>query len=154
MKWLFVYFLMTLVLLPMKVAAEVNEKINEQRAKFNYQMFCQGCHTGDGSGHKDVPTLKGFMGHFLNSQEGREYLVRVPGSANSALNNEQLAEVLNWMLVNFAEQSAPNDWQAFEVDEVTEYRKAPLFEVINYRKQLVQSLDIERTDKNTEQAIK
>lgn len=115
-------------------------ELNEERAKFNYQMFCQGCHTEDGRGHKSVPNLKGFMGHFLAHKKGREYLVRVPGSANSVLDNEQLTEVLNWMLIHFSDDSLPEGWQALDIDEVTEYRKDPLFEVIEYREQLLKVL--------------
>ena len=146
MKLAFLCLLVGVVLFPFNAVAEVTEgqnsdpEVNGLRAKFNYQMFCQGCHTEDGSGHKSVPTLKGSMGNFLASQAGREYLVRVPGSANSTLNDEQLTEVLNWMLINFSENSLPATWQLFDVDEVTEYRKEPLFEVLGYRRQLLKTL--------------
>ncbi|MCR8923101.1 cytochrome c [Dasania sp. GY-MA-18] len=113
---------------------------NERRAKFNYQMFCQGCHTQDGMGGRGVPQLKGFMGHFLSSQVGREYLVRVPGSANSVLDDEQLAEVLNWMLLNFAEDSLQASFQPYQASEVAGYRQQPLMEVLAYRKALVAAL--------------
>jgi cytochrome c553 len=115
-------------------------EINMARAHYNYQMFCMGCHTPDGVGGKSVPNLKGFVGHFLKSQQGREYLVRVPGSANSALDDEQLAEVLNWKIQRFAEDSAPADWQPFEAEEVGRYRQDPLLEVVEYRKTLVRDL--------------
>ena len=120
------------------VQAELN--INEQRAKFHYQMSCQGCHTGDGAGYNSVPKLKGELGRFLQSQAGREYLVRVPGSANAALTNEQLAEVLNWMLLQFSGDSLTADWRPYQADEVAAYRRAPLLEVVRYRQQLVASL--------------
>lgn len=113
---------------------------NEKRAKFNYQMFCQGCHTHNGVGGRSVPKIKGFIGHFPKSQKGREYLVRVPGSANSVLNDEELAEVLNWMIVNFGEESVADSWRPYEAGEVGEYRKDPLMEVFQYRKDLVAEL--------------
>ena len=115
-------------------------EMNEKRAKYNYQMFCQGCHTQDGMGGRAVPQLKGFVGHFPKSQKGREYLVRVPGSANSVLNNEQLAEVLNWMIITFGESSVAASWRPYEIDEVGELRKNPLMEVLEYRKILVAEL--------------
>jgi cytochrome c553 len=115
-------------------------EINMARAHYNYQMFCMGCHTPNGIGGNSVPKLKGFIGHFLKSQQGREYLVRVPGSANSALNDEQLAEVLNWKIQRFAEGSAPPNWQAFQAEEVGRYRQDPLLEVVEYRKTLVRDL--------------
>ena len=119
------------------------DDVAERRAKFNYQMFCQGCHAADGSGHKSVPELKGFMHKFMASQQGREYLVRVPGSANSVLDDEQLSEVLNWMLAEFAGPQSTADWQPYQAEEVAEYRKNPLFETIKYRQALLQSLKLE-----------
>lgn len=115
-------------------------EINIARAHYNYQMFCMGCHTPDGMGGKSVPQLRGFVGHFLKSQHGREYLVRVPGSANSALDDEQLAEVLNWKIQRFAQGSAPPNWQPYQAEEVGRYRREPLLEVVEYRKALVKSL--------------
>lgn len=114
----------------------------EHRAKFNYQMFCQGCHVADGSGHKSVPELKGFMHRFMASQKGREYLIRVPGAANSVLNNDQLADVMNWMLRSFGDYENQS-WQPYEAGEVGEYRKQPLNETVEYRKNLIASLKLE-----------
>lgn len=116
------------------------EEINDKRAKFNYQMLCQGCHTPDGSGFKDVPRIKGFIGNFLVNQKGREYLVQVPGSANSALNDKDLAEVLNWIIFEMGGTSTPNNLQRYTAEEVAKLRKNPLFEVVEYRKQLLLEL--------------
>lgn len=108
-------------------------EINDKRAKFNYQMLCQGCHTPDGSGFKDVPQIKGFIGNFLANKKGREYLVRVPGSANSALNDKDLAEVLNWIILEMGDKSIPKKLQRYTADEVAKLRQNPLFEVVEYR---------------------
>ena len=118
------------------------EEINYARAKFNYQMFCQGCHTPDGTGGNDTPKMKDHIGHFLSTQQGREYLVRVPGSANSTLDNPQLAEVLNWIITEMGGDSVPAKMQFYSAAEVAELRKNPLFEVTEYRKQLVSELSI------------
>lgn len=124
-------------------AETINESsIQEHRATFNYQMFCQGCHVADGSGNKSVPELKGFMHKFMASQQGREYLVRVPGAANSALNDAELAEVMNWMLQKFGDRSEL-DWRPYEAQEVAEYRQRPLNETVDYRKNLILSLEPE-----------
>lgn len=129
----------TLLLCLMCSALNASE-INHKRAKFNYQLLCQGCHTPDGSGIKEVPQIKGFIGYFLATQEGREYLVRVPGSANSALNDEDLAEVLNWMILEMGESSIPENLQMYSAQEVASLRHNPLFEVLEYRKQLLLAL--------------
>ena len=117
-----------------------NIETNEHRALFNYQMFCQGCHVADGSGHKSVPQLRGFMHNFMASQQGREYLIRVPGAANSVLNNAELAEVMNWMLREFGTPSDSQVWQPYNADEVGEYRQSPLNETVHYRENLIVSL--------------
>ncbi len=115
-------------------------EINQARAKFNYQMLCQGCHTHDGSGGNDIPELKGFIGNFLATKQGREYLVRVPGSANSALNSSDLAEVLNWIILEFGADSIPKDLTMYQADEVDKLRHDALFEVIEYRKMIIAKL--------------
>lgn len=111
--------------------------INQKSALFNYQMFCQGCHTADGIGGESVPRLKGNIGRFLTITEGREFLVRVPGSANSSLNNTDLAEVLNWMVLKFGGESIPCDWVPYTAEEVGRLRINPLNEVDQYRVKLI-----------------
>ena len=66
----------------------------------NYQLQCAGCHLSDGAGSKanDVPRMLGFVGNFLKVEGGRQFLVRVPGMSMSALNDAQLADMLNWLL--------------------------------------------------------
>lgn len=124
------------------------EEINYPRAKYNYQMFCQGCHTPDGIGGKDVPKIKNFIGNFLSFQQGREYLVRVPGSANSSLNDSQLAEVLNWIVLELGGKSVPADIKLYTAKEVGKLRQDPLFEVVNYRKLLIAKIDSKKLTTN------
>jgi len=124
------------------IAADNLLKMNTDRAKFNYQMFCQGCHTPDGTGGKSVPKIKNFIGYFLQKEIAREYLVRVPGSANSPLNDEQLAEVLNWMIIEFGGESVPKNMQFYTANEVAKLRQQPLFEVLEYREMLVKQLAV------------
>lgn len=123
-------------------AADYLLEMNTDRAKFNYQMFCQGCHTPDGTGGKSVPKIKNYIGYFLQNQIAREYLVRVPGSANSSLNDEQLAEVLNWMIIELGGESVPKNMQYYTANEVAKLRQHPLFEVVEYREMLVKKLSV------------
>ena len=116
------------------VLAGVQAEINEDRARYHYQMFCQGCHTPDGSGVNAVPPLKGMMGVFLRSQNGREFMVRVPGSATSKLDDMQLAEVLNWCIENFSSDSLVNgEYLPYTAEEVGRLRQSPLQEIDNTR---------------------
>ena len=127
-------------------AAEKNNNVEQHnedhRALFNYQMLCQGCHAADGRGYKSVPELKGSIHKFMATQKGREYLIRVPGAANAALNDRDLAEVMNWMLRRFSD-NAELTWQPYEALEVGEYRKRPLNETVKYRESLIMSMKLE-----------
>lgn len=111
---------------------------NPARAKFHYQLYCQGCHTPDGSGHKSIPHMKDHVGVFQRSQRGREYLVRVPGSATSALNDTQLAEVLNYIVFEFSGESLERErFSPYSAAEVGLLRANPLLETVNYRADLL-----------------
>ncbi len=127
-----------IVFLVLPLSAQADD--GKVRAKFNYQLFCQGCHGPDGAGGKGVPGIHSEIGVFLGSQAGREYLVKVPGAANAPLNDAQLADVMNWTLNRFAGDSLPQHWREYTEQEVTEYRKQPLLEVLEYRKKLLSEL--------------
>ena len=109
-------------------------EINRERAHFNYQMFCQGCHApGGASVDGSVPRMKDHVGTFLKSREGREFLVRVPGSATSSLDDEELAEVLNWIVMEFSGPSLTTPFESYTATEVGALREQPLNEVEKYR---------------------
>ena len=92
------------------------------RARINYMLQCQGCHGPNGDGSGDVPALSNFVGQFLRVPGGREFLVQVPGSANADLNDQELAEVLNWLLVTLSKEQLPTDYAPFNAGEVGELR--------------------------------
>ena len=129
-------------------AAELTleSSVNHDRAEFNYMMHCQGCHTPDGVGGGGVPRMKDFVGNFTRTDAGRAYLARVPGSAYSVLDDENLAEVLNWIVLKYAGDSLPSGFVPYESREVASYRRQPLEEVIEYRKQMLQEIAVERQE--------
>lgn len=121
--------------------------INKQRAHFNYMMLCQGCHQADAGGVDDnVPRMKGYIGYFLQVEGGREFLVRVPGSANAAIDDAQLTELLNWIIIEFAGSSLPKDFTYFTEMEVATLRKSPLNEVEHFRANLVKKISALQND--------
>ncbi len=69
------------------------------------------------------------MGRFLAADGGREFLVRVPGAAISVLDDERLAELLNWMLAEFCATDVPSDFVAYGTTEVGLLRLRPLIDV-------------------------
>ena len=99
---------------------------DEQRAHVNYMLHCQGCHLPEAEGFANkVPPMKDFVGYFLHSQEGREFLIRVPGVAHSALNDEELTELLNWVVQTFSAKQLPDDFRPFTKEEIAKLRDLP-----------------------------
>ncbi|UCE85048.1 MAG: hypothetical protein JSU66_11910 [Deltaproteobacteria bacterium] len=114
--------------------------------QIQYMLHCQGCHLADGSGSPQaVPALRDFVGNFLRVPAGRQYLVQVPGSAQSPLSDAELAEVLNWMIREFGPAEIAATFEPFGADEVARYRDPPLTDVESVRRELLLAIDRERT---------
>jgi hypothetical protein len=100
---------------------------NPQRAWQHWTLNCQGCHRPDGTGSTSTaPSLAGTVARFLSVPGGREYLGRVPGVATSPLSNEDLSEVMNWMLWRFDKEHLPANFQPYTAAEIGRLRGAPL----------------------------
>ena len=113
-----------------------------QRARINYMLNCQGCHLPEGRGIEGaVPMIRGNVGKFLGVPGGREFLVQVPGSANAALDDAALADLLNWLLVTMSPRELPADWIPYRSAEVAKLRATPLREVAQVRAALVALMD-------------
>jgi mono/diheme cytochrome c family protein len=108
------------------VLASGESHADEQRAHVNYMLHCQGCHLPQTEGFPGkVPAIKDFVGYFLHSKEGREFLVRVPGVAQSALSDEEVAELMNWLVVKHSADQLPADFVPFTSAEVAALRVNP-----------------------------
>nr|WP_298249322.1 cytochrome C [uncultured Halomonas sp.] len=102
------------------------------RPEVYYQLECGGCHLGDGEGKRnnDIPRMKNFVGHFLSVEGGREFLVQVPGSAYSSFADDQLAELINWIITDgIAGTSKPETFTPYTAEEVATLRAQPLGKV-------------------------
>lgn len=100
-----------------------------------------GCHGEEGELESDgMPRLAGFVGYFLNIKEGREYLIQVPGVANSPLNDAEISELLNYMINQFSGLSMPQTFKPFTEEEVSEYRIIQLVNVYERRNELISQL--------------
>ena len=111
----------------------------------DYMLECQGCHQPNGSGSiGSVPDLRDTIGLFLGVPGGREFLVRVPGSAQSSLSNARLAEVLNWMIETFGPSEVAARFTRFTAGEVARSRQ-PLNDVEPVRNALMRRIEAERT---------
>lgn len=117
--------------------------INKDRASKNYIINCQGCHLSGGEGSDGgAPSMVGVVANFLNAPGGREFLLRVPGVATTALKSDAVAEMMNWLIYEFDAEHVPADFKPFTTQEVQMRRKKPYVqEAAKIRKQLVAFLE-------------
>ncbi|BAO88748.1 c-type cytochrome [Caballeronia cordobensis] len=122
-------------------AASQAQAQDAARARQDWVLNCMGCHTADGSGIPGkVPPLRESLGHFVSLPEGRTFVMRVPGAANSALNDADLANVLNWLLTTMNEQSRPASFRPYTAEEIAAHRRPALTDVARTRTKLVKEL--------------
>ena len=106
----------------------------------DYMLYCMGCHGAQAQGVPGrIPPLAGSVSLFMRTAEGRNYVLRVPGAANSALSDSQLAGVLNWLAESYGAAGAPQA-VPFTVDEVTHVRHTPLADVQARRREVIRAL--------------
>ena len=104
-------------------------------------LHCQGCHGADGRGasHR-VPSLRDSVAPLMQLEEGRDFLMRVPGAANSSLSDEALAGVLNWLVGEFGDGGVPADVHRFTREEVAVARRHPMMGVRRCRNEVAARL--------------
>ena len=104
----------------------------------DYLLYCRGCHlpTGDAVPAANIPSLH-ELAPLLESQKGRNYMVRVPGVAQSGMDDVRLAAVLNWILSNFNSDSLPNGFEPFTAEEVGMARSKVLADPLKAREEIL-----------------
>ena len=114
-----------------------------ERARENYILKCQGCHGADAGGFKSLtPAMAGAVSRFLWVPGGREYLARVPGVATAAVDDAELAELLNWTLYHFDAAHIPPDFTPYKASEIARLRKSPLrTEAAATRRSLIEQIN-------------
>ena len=96
-------------------------------AAMNFRLHCEGCHKADGTGQPGyIPVLRGNVARFLSSSAGREYIARVPGTAQSLLSDGERAEVLNWVVRTFDPGHLPADFAPYTASELARWRFDPI----------------------------
>jgi mono/diheme cytochrome c family protein len=107
----------------------------------NFVLRCQGCHGPDGRGVAGrVPALADTLSPLMQIASGRDFLLRVPGAANSALSDAALADVVNWLVARYASQPAAPDARAFTAADVTAARARPLTNLRETRRKIASEL--------------
>jgi hypothetical protein len=106
----------------------------------NFQVNCMGCHRADGSGQAGrVPSMRHSLVLFSATREGRDYIVRVPGVAQSPLSDADTAALLNWMARNLSDLKLPPDFVDYSAAEVQSLRHRPLVKVSDVRARLMKA---------------
>jgi cytochrome c553 len=107
----------------------------------DYMLYCMGCHGAEAQGVPGkIPPLAHALGRFMRTPAGRDYVLRVPGAANSVLSDAQLAAVLNWLAQQFNPEDLTAGVPLFTVSEVTALRHSPLASVLAARRDVVRDL--------------
>jgi hypothetical protein len=99
-----------------------------------------GCHQADGSGQPGrVPSMRRSLVLLSATPEGRDFVIRVPGVAQSPLSSEETAALLNWMLKNLSDLQVPAEVADYSADEVQRLRGHPLVQVKSLRARLLRN---------------
>jgi len=124
------------------LSAPAAQPVSAGSPALNYRLHCMGCHLDDGSGmpQRGIPSMKGVLGHFLRLPEGRALIVQVPGVMNTPLNDRQVAELMNWMLGQWAGDSLPPGAPPYSEAEVRELRSHRPSDVARERAGVVKQL--------------
>ncbi len=119
----------------MAICLHANTALAAYTPPVAYMLHCGGCHLPDGRGNPpEVPDLRGELGRIVAVPGGRDYLARVPGAAQTPVSNEQLAEILNWVLQQF--NDLPADFVPLTGEEVGKSRSNVLTDPLKYRAHL------------------
>ena len=75
----------------------------------------------------EIPVLRDRVGYFMCTREGRDYLIRLPNVAYSAIgDNQELADMMNFVVFGLGGASAPKSAKPFTAVEVAKLRSRAL----------------------------
>jgi len=108
----------------------------------SYLLHCAGCHLPDGTGSaaNEVPTLHRIPGEFVKVPRGREFLSQVPGIVYSPLTDPEVAEILNWVLMQYNREVLLKDFEPYTAAEVDGYRAIRPASIMKVREQVLADL--------------
>lgn len=119
-------------------------KVALPAAQVAYLTSCGGCHGIEGiSAPGAVPTLRGLTGTFMCTQQGREFLIRLPDVALTTLPDRMLTAVMNFVVFDMgAPVAGGRPARPYTVAEVARLRREPLTDtgLTAYRNRVVAGL--------------
>lgn len=100
---------------------------NTAQARVDYPLKWQGCHRIDGGGDdRSTPPMRDMVARFLTVPGRREFSARVPGIATVDLDDQRLANLVNWTIYTFDPQPVPKDFRPYTPAEPGRLRQNPL----------------------------
>ena len=112
-------------------------------AQSDYLEQCGGCHGIQGNtAPAPVPVLRARVGYFMCTEAGRRYLIRLPNVSYARVDDESLADMMNFVVFGLGAPTAPANARGFTAEEVRELRSHPMLgsEVEVTRKLVVEEL--------------
>ena len=110
-----------------------------------YTLNCWGCHRANGEGIPGTAPPLRNAADFLRVSGGREYLIQVPGVAQSMLNDDDAAVVMNWIIENFSKGRVPADFRPYTAQEIHDARRRErLLNITGTRKALIQKMVVQK----------
>lgn len=113
----------------------------ERKPRENYILRCTGCHGMEGKGSEigGIPTFHNSVSTLANDDEGRTYMMHVPGVIGASLSDAEIATVMNWIQDAWGNAPAP----AFTEEEVTRRRAIAVTDVVRFRREINDRLQAE-----------
>ena len=105
-------------------AGSSGEAIQRDGARALYLQHCSGCHLPNGAGNPagGIPDLRTDLASFASYEDGRKYLLSIPGVAENNLSDREVAQVLNWTVATFSQRPPPTAYRSFTEEEVSQRR--------------------------------
>jgi hypothetical protein len=115
---------------------------SDQAARYHYLLRCSGCHGVDGEGVRagGIPDFQNFVGAFASDDDGRTYVLQVPGVKGAQLNDADIAVVMNYVMMTWGGTSIQGTFVPFTAREVAQRRARPVTDIVAMRRHIVQRL--------------
>jgi mono/diheme cytochrome c family protein len=118
------------------------DKPYSDQGRVDFLLHCSGCHAQDGRGLEDkgIPALKDQVGYFLRTDNGRAYLMQIPGLLSAGMPDARAADVTNYILTRFAGASLPENFLPYTAEEAKRYRESRPADIPGKRRVLAAEL--------------
>ncbi|MCP5091722.1 MAG: cytochrome c, class I [Gammaproteobacteria bacterium] len=90
--------------------------------------------------------MNNFLGYFLHSREGRDFVIRVPGVSLAQLPDDEIAELMNWLINAYSAEQRPDEFVPYTESEVNALRKSPEADPLATRLRILEAIAAEQPD--------